>query len=86
MEPGDPVPLGDVEYHRVTDILSEIYGAAKADNDTGRAMADKFCKEPKWTAKKIIPFSSATKWTGVVFEEQGSFLVGAPGIHYERPL
>ena len=78
MEPGDPVPMDGVEYHQVQEILSEIYGAAKADNDTGRAMADKFCREPKWTAKKVIPFSSATKWTGVVFEEKGSFLVGAP--------
>ena len=78
MEPGDPVPMDGVEYHQVQEILSEIYGAAKADNDTGRAMADKFCREPKWTAKQVIPFSSATKWTGVVFEEKGSFLVGAP--------
>ena len=78
MEPGDPVPMDGVEYHQVQEILSEIYGAAKADNDTGRAMADKFCREPKWTAKKLIPFSSATKWTGVVFEDKGSFLVGAP--------
>ena len=78
MEPGDPVPMDGVEYHQVQEILSEIYGAAKADNDTGRAMADKFCREPKWTAKQVIPFSSATKWTGVVFEDKGSFLVGAP--------
>lgn len=35
MEPGDPVPLGTEEYHQVAEILSEIYGAAKADNDTG---------------------------------------------------
>ena len=78
MEPGDPVPMDGVEYHQVQEILSEIYGAAKADNDTGQAMADKFCREPKWTAKQVIPFSSATKWTGVVFEDKGSFLVGAP--------
>ena len=78
MEPGDPVPLEGVEYHQVQEILSEIYGASTADNDTGRAMADKFCREPKWHAKKVIPFSSATKWTGVVFEEKGSFMIGAP--------
>ncbi len=78
MEPGDPVPLGTAEYHQVAEILSEIYGAAKADNDTGRAMAEKFCQESKWHAKKVIPFSSATKWTGVVFEGHGSYLVGAP--------
>lgn len=78
MEPGDPAPLGTAEYHQVAEILSEIYGAAKADNDTGRAMAEKFCQEPKWHAKKVIPFSSATKWTGVVFEGHGNYLVGAP--------
>ena len=78
MEPGDPVPLGDAEYHRVRQILSEVYGAAQADNDTGRAMSEKFCVAAEWQVKKMIPFSSATKWTGVVFEDKGSYLVGAP--------
>ncbi len=78
MEPGDPVPLGDTEYHKVCQILSEVYGAAKADNDTGRAMSEKFCVTAEWQVKKVIPFSSATKWTGVVFENKGTYLVGAP--------
>lgn len=78
MEPGDPVPLGGTEYHRVCQILSELYGAAQADNDTGRAMAEKFCQETDWETEKVIPFSSATKWTGVIFRDKGCYLVGAP--------
>lgn len=41
-------------------------------------MAERFCEEVGWSVNKVIPFSSATKWTGVVFEEEGGFLVGAP--------
>lgn len=90
MEAGDPILLdADVcPLDRTEDILSAIYGAQAPDNDTGRAMAERFSLETDWTIKKYIPFSSATKWTGVVFEEEGSFLVGAPefimGARYEE--
>lgn len=80
MEAGDPILL-DAEVcplPSVIKILSAVYGADKPDNDTGRAMAERFCEEVGWSVNKVIPFSSATKWTGVVFEEEGGFLVGAP--------
>ncbi len=31
-----------------------------------------------WQAEKVVPFSSARKWSGVTFKEQGSFVIGAP--------
>ncbi|MDD6023823.1 MAG: cation-translocating P-type ATPase [Oscillospiraceae bacterium] len=79
MEPAEPVLLDDsTSYTEVCTILSEIYGASPPDNDTGRAMAEKFCMNPQWRAAKVIPFSSDTKWTGVIFEGHGGYLVGAP--------
>ena len=90
MEAGDPIlldgeecPLADVNR-----ILSAVYGASQPDNDTGRAMAERFSDSVDWEVAKVIPFSSATKWTGVVFREEGSFLAGAPefimGARYEE--
>ena len=90
MEAGDPVLLDSkvCPLEKVDQILSGIYGAEKPDNDTGRAMAQRFAENVDWAVQKVIPFSSATKWTGVVFEEEGSFLVGAPefimGAKYEE--
>lgn len=78
MEAGDPVLLSHTtDLSEVTAILSAIYGADRPDNDTGRAMAERFSEKTDWTLEQLIPFSSATKWTGAVFRE-GSFLVGAP--------
>ena len=89
MEPSEPVVLDEeLSLGAVEQILSEIYGAAPPDNDTGRAMAEKFHRTPEWKPIKVVPFSSATKWTAVVFEEYGGFLVGAPefimGARYEE--
>ncbi len=90
MEAGEPILL-DAEVcplQEANKILSAVYGTEKPDNDTGRAMAEKYHDSVDWTVSKVIPFSSATKWTGVVFEEEGSFLVGAPefimGARYEE--
>ena len=80
MEAGDPILLAGDEYPLpdVTKILSALFHAAPPDNDTGRAMAERFRAEVPWTVQKVIPFSSASKWIGAVFEAQGAYLAGAP--------
>ena len=80
MEAGDPILLEGDEYppDRVAEILSALFHAAPPDNDTGRAMAARFSSETSWTAEHVIPFTSASKWTGAVFGEHGAFLAGAP--------
>ncbi len=80
MEAGDPILLAPelCDLTKTSEILSAVYGASKPDNDTGRAMAERFQEEVNWTVSKLLPFSSATKWMGVVFASEGSFLVGAP--------
>lgn len=62
----------------VETVLSAIYAAAPAENDTGRAMASRFVNGGGWTADKIVPFTSATKWSAVSFPGHGLYAVGAP--------
>jgi cation-transporting ATPase E len=50
----------------------------EADNDTARAMAQKFHGKSLWHAAQTIPFTSATKWSAAVFPGHGAFVVGAP--------
>ena len=80
MEASEPIPLAPATYslREIFDALSAVYSASRPDNDTGRAMAARFCDAPDWTLQQLIPFTSATKWMAATFEEKGSFLVGAP--------
>lgn len=59
-------------------ILAAFYTGEEPENDTGRAMAEKFAGQVDWVCQKRIPFTSETKWSGAVFEKQGVFVIGAP--------
>lgn len=63
---------------RVEDILNACYSVLDADNDTARAMAARFDKPSRWQVERSIPFTSAAKWSAVVFRGQGAYVIGAP--------
>ena len=50
----------------------------KDQNATATALRKAFPAVSDWQAEKVIPFSSARKWSGVSFKNQGSFAFGAP--------
>ncbi len=80
MEVREVVPL-DVEAYPqqdIADILGSFYQVMEADNDTARALAEKFPRGLGWRAEAVIPFTSATKWSAVSFANHGTFAVGAP--------
>ena len=80
MEVREVVPL-DVEAYPqqdIADILGSFYQVMEADNDTARALAEKFSRGLGWRAEAVIPFTSATKWSAVTFSSHGTFAVGAP--------
>ena len=74
------VPLDEARYsaQRVEQILASFYAAAGAENETGRAMTARFQGEALWKAERVIPFTSAAKWSAVSFAGHGAFVVGAP--------
>lgn len=61
------------------EIIRNLLYASEAENTTSRALAEYFGKECTMNLKKEIPFSSAKKWSGCIFEE-GNFILGAPDI------
>ena len=63
---------------RVEEILNAYYRAIDADNDTARAMAERFNKSSIWQVERTVPFTSANKWSAVVFKSYGAYAVGAP--------
>ena len=80
MEVENIVPLTDDPPEHLENILNALYGSEEPENDTARAIAELFDGESDWVCQRRIPFTSATKWSGGVFQEQGAFLVGAPDI------
>ncbi|MEG0495772.1 MAG: HAD-IC family P-type ATPase, partial [Eubacterium sp.] len=59
--------------------LRALVNTLKDDNSTFQAIKDSFNgAAPKWKSLKAVPFSSARKWSGVNFEVQGTYIMGAP--------
>ena len=80
MEVGEVAYLDPEKYAEteVTETLNAFYKAMEADNDTARAMQQKFHGASSWHAAQTIPFTSAAKWSAAVFPGHGAFVVGAP--------
>ena len=80
MEVENIVPLTEDPPERLESILNALYGTEEPENDTARAIAELFDGESDWVCQRRIPFTSATKWSGGIFQNHGAYLVGAPDI------
>lgn len=61
----------------LTGLLSDFVGAMSSDNSTMEALKDYFKMKTGQTASKVVPFTSVTKYSGVMFGEK-SYVIGAP--------
>ncbi len=60
-------------------------GALAADenrNATMTALSDAFPPPDGWTRVASVPFSSARKWSGATFADQGTWVLGAPELFW----
>ena len=73
------VPLDEEKYpiEAVEEAVGNLYAALGGDNDTGRAMAQRFAPTG-WTASATLPFTSANKYAAAAFPDRGTFVAGAP--------
>jgi len=80
MEVQEVVPLDPDAFPEadIAQTLGAFYRAMETDNDTARAIAERFSEGPAWPVKSAVPFTSALKWSAVVFEERGACVLGAP--------
>ncbi len=78
MEVDNVVPLTQDSPEYLEEVLTAFYSDQEADNDTARAMQEMFAGESDWEMTHRIPFTSQTKWSAAVFQDQGAFIVGAP--------
>lgn len=59
-------------------VISSYLAAFDTDNQTSRALVNKFGTESKYRVKSTIPFSSERKYSAVEFENEGTYILGAP--------
>lgn len=62
----------------VDDIMANMVAALGKNNATFEACFEYFSSNEKYEVLKLMPFSSARKWSGASFKDAGTFIVGAP--------
>lgn len=78
MQADEPIALTD---EPLEEILRSYYGAEEPDNDTGRALKERFGGQGTlWPVTGQIPFNTAYKYSAKSFGAKGVFVVGAPDV------
>jgi cation-transporting ATPase E len=73
-------PVGGNELDQVADALGAVGATDPRPNPTMAAVAEAHRPPSGWDLVATEPFSSARKWSGARFAEQGTFYIGAPDI------
>lgn len=68
------IPLKNVD---IDNIMGNLVNNLNDDNATLLAIKDKFKKKTNFKCLKTIPFSSYYKYSGVCFENEGTYIIGA---------
>ena len=68
------IPIEDVDFDF---LLSEFCGASEDENSTITALRNKYGSSRGMKIKSTIPFSSDRKYSGVSYEEKGTYILGA---------
>ena len=80
MEVKDFVPIS-IDKKQMSNLLANIAKASEDENSTIEAIRNYFTTiEDELKPIKKIAFSSKNKWSGITFEGQGSYVLGAPEI------
>ena len=80
-EPGiDLVELVELDHAPARQALGAMAASDPNPNATMQAAARTLPSPVGWDVRQVVPFSSARKWSAVEFDEQGSWVIGAPEI------
>lgn len=73
----DIVPLGTWSVQMAEEAAAALMAALGDENPTASAVRQRCSAPPDWMAEAGVPFSSARKWSGASFREQGTWVLGA---------
>lgn len=80
MEVVDIIPYQNYKKEQIQNILADFSENITDHNATIEAIRTQFQTGNSWKSDYFIPFSSKRKWSAVHFENQGSYLLGAPDL------
>lgn len=72
--------IGHYSKEDIDKVLSSIANNLPSKNPTQQAILDVYGKDSSLNIQEKIPFSSKRKWGGIVTEEYGTWVMGAPEI------
>lgn len=78
MEVYATIPYQNYKIDEINEILCAMTSSLEDNNPTFQALKHKYCGKTDWKVLEKIPFSSERKYSGVVFEKHGTYLLGAP--------
>lgn len=78
MEVKDIIPLSNTSKEEQEKILNDICYFSKDNNSVMQAIKSKYNKTSNLVAKKVVPFSSKQKYSGITFRGNGTYILGAP--------
>jgi len=74
----DSVEINNTTDYTVREIVGSMMNAFDESNPTGDALINFFDKNSVLTPLSTISFSSQRKYSAVIFENEGTFVLGAP--------
>ncbi|MDR0462120.1 MAG: HAD-IC family P-type ATPase [Christensenellaceae bacterium] len=74
----DVVEVKNSSNYTIREIIASMSFALNDNNQTAIAIQDHFGSQMILRAKKTLPFSSSRKLSAVSFEEEGTYIIGAP--------
>ncbi len=73
------ISIDDNNSNDIENILANFAKFSEDENSTIESIRNKFKKiKIKFNPIKKIPFSSISKWSGIYFENEGSYILGSP--------
>jgi cation-transporting ATPase E len=74
-------PSDDTDAARAEQALAQLAAADPRPNASMQALAHGLpAVDEAWTVTAMAPFTSAKKWSGMTFDGQGSWVIGAPDV------
>ena len=76
----DEIPTEDEDepdLHEIENMMANLMYVLKDQNATINALRKRFPAKSSMTLEHIVPFSSDRKYSGAVFEDNGTYLMGA---------
>ncbi|GGK65817.1 magnesium-transporting ATPase [Nocardia camponoti] len=80
MRVAEVIALDGFDDGQVRKVLGALASDDPRPNASVAAIAEDMPDTPGWTSTAVAPFSSAKKWSGISYGQEGNWLLGAPDV------